>query len=149
MRNKRELTITINGITVYRHTSYIATEPTGIMDFPGVYLIRDAVTDALVYVGTGHNVCQRFKGKHHIYDPEKHIIEVIHTEDDNTRIWLEAILVSTLQPPGNARKRVRLGECGGLLTESPSSGYTKPEPEQLTLIDSRPSYAVGSISRSN
>ena len=142
MRNHRELTITINGITVYRHHSYIASSPDGIMDFPGVYLLRDAETDTLEYVGTARNMCQRIKAGHHVYDPERHIIEVVHPSDDFTRIWLEAVLVSTLQPPGNARKGIRLGECGGHLTESPSSGYTKTEPEQLHLLESPIPYAA-------
>ena len=138
MRNRRTLTITIAGVTVFRKDSYIATSASGVMDFPGVYLLRDAETDDIFYVGTAHNLHKRMT-RHHVFDPEKHVIEVVHTEDDATRIWLEAFLVSSLLPPGNAKKGVRLGECGGYLTENPSSGYTK-EPEQLRLVDSAVFY---------
>lgn len=137
MESKQTLEITIDGKLIYSAPKDIITDPADCMACPGVYLLRNPTTDQVEYIGTSHNVRARFYGNgesHHAYNPDRHILEVIYTQDDYTRVWLEAVLVSTLLPPENRKIGVRLGECGGHLTEQ-SSGYTKDEElEQSSLF---------------
>lgn len=129
----KQFEICIDGRVVVSLPSYCVQYREGIMNGPGVYLLRDCDTDEVMYVGSSLAIRQRLQS-HHIYEPSLHIIEVIHTPDDLTRVWLEAILVSSLQPPGNEKMRaIRLGRDGGYPTCSP--GYTKTEElEQVALF---------------
>ena len=99
--------VQIDGQTVLSLPCEVAAPP-DVPKVSAVYLLYEKDSDRLVYIGASSDIRARLNRRHHVFDPDKHYIKIVHAETPAQRNNLEAALVGILQPPRNSMAQLHL-----------------------------------------